>query len=992
VPAPATWVGPHSATYLCARQSSQEPDVQRCPGGLPHTTSGLRLLSPTLIVQPSAAALLERDRELARIEAAIARAREGAGATLIVEGPAGIGKSAVLNAARAAAEDDSATRVLRARGAELERDFAFGVVRQLFEPALREAGPEARAELLQGPAGLAARVLGLPGADGEAPAAAPDASFTILHGLYWLCANLAADGALVLAVDDAHWADTSSLRFLAFLLPRLQELPVALVVATRPEVEGEGAHLVSVLAADADADVVRLAPLTLTAVGRLIESGLGARPDRAFVEACHRATGGSPFLVRELIEALRVEGVEPGAQAAAQVEAAGARGARRWILLRMGRLPAPAVKLARALAVLESAELASAAALADLEPAAAAAAADALVASGILAPGTPLSFVHPLVRAGIYEELGGAERSLAHRRAAELLDGNPIEEERVAEHLLATQPAGDPWLARRLVEAARSAARRGAPESAAVLLRRALAEPAPPAERAQVLLELGIAEATAGQPIGEEHLEEALAHAGDDDGVRVGATLVLAHALGRAERSARAVAIVDRTAAQLRGNDEHVSAHLEVLALSAGMLNAGTAPALSDRLDAMRRRADDADAPREVLALAALRAVATNEPASVGIALARRAFAAGARPVPAPTDLPWFVQAAIALVWADALDEAQDRLDAGVAEARATGDCALFASSLALRAWLLQRRGDLQGAAGDARTVLDAADLPAPQLYRTVATAILVNSHLESGDVDAAEAALERFAENEPTRSQSGATLLLARGRVRAARRRMEAALADMLEAGRLALGTSAVAPGFLEWRSEAASVHAALGNRDAAVRLVREELALARAFGAERTLGVALRNAGAVIGGREGEELLREAVATLERAGVGLERARALVELGAHLRRANRRREARELLREGLDIAHRAGARPVADHAATELRATGAKPRRVPLTGVESLTASERRVAELAAQGLTNREIAQALFVTARTVEGHLTRTFQKLDLRSRDDLAGAL
>jgi DNA-binding CsgD family transcriptional regulator len=146
------------------------------------------------------------------------------------------------------------------------------------------------------------------------------------------------------------------------------------------------------------------------------------------------------------------------------------------------------------------------------------------------------------------------------------------------------------------------------------------------------------------------------------------------------------------------------------------------------------------------------------------------------------------------------------------------------------------------------------------------------------------------------------------------------------------------------------------------------------------------------VIGGREGEGLLREAVQTLERCGVALERARALTELGALLRRANRRSEARGLLREALDIAHHAGARPVADRAETELRATGAKPRRARLTGVEALTASERRVAELAAHGLTNREIAQALFVTARTVEGHLTRTFHKLDLRSRDDLPGAL
>jgi DNA-binding CsgD family transcriptional regulator len=953
-----------------------------------------RTLSPTLILQaPVAADLLERDGELARIERAIASARAGNGATVIVEGPAGIGKSAVLAAARARAEE-AGTRVLRARGAELERDFAFGVVRQLFEAALREATVDERAELLQGPAGVAASLLGLPGAlaGDEAPAATPDASFTVLHGLYWLCANLAADGALVLAVDDAHWADTSSLRFLAFLLPRLEELPVALVVATRPEVEGDGAHTLAVLAADADADVVRPAPLSVTAVGWLVESGLGARPDDAFVFACHRATAGSPFLVRELVEALRVEGVEPDASAAADVEAAGARGARRWILLRMGRLPEPATRLARALAVLERAELSSAAALAGLEPIDAAEAADALVAAGILEPGRPLTFVHPLVRAGIYEELAGAERSLAHRRAAELLDDNPIDEERVAEHLLATQPADDPWIAERLVEAARTAARRGAPESAAVLLRRALAEPAPQSKRAGLLLELGIAEATAGQPIGEEHLQDALEHAGDDDGVRVGATLLLAHALGRAERSADAVAVVDRTAATLRGRDERVLEHLEALALTAGMLDATTAPALADRIDAMRRRADDADAPREVLAVAALRAVETNEPADVGVALARRAFAAGPRPVPAPTDLPWFVQAAIALVWADALGEAQDRLDAGVAEARATGDCALFASSLAWRAWLALRHGDLQGAAGDARTVLDAADLPAPQLYRTVANAVLVSAHIESGDLNGAEAALARFGECEPTRTQSGATLLVARGRLHIARRRFDAGLADMLEAGRVALDTGAPTPGYLPWRAGAAHAHIALGDRDAAVRLVREELELARAFGAQRTLGVTLRCAGVVLGGAEGEELLRESVAALERAGVGLERARTLVDLGAHLRRANRRREARDLLREALDIAHRAGARPLADRAATELRATGAKPRRAPLTGVEALTASERRVAELAAKGMTNREIAQALFVTARTVEGHLTRTFQKLDLRSREDLGEVL
>jgi DNA-binding CsgD family transcriptional regulator len=154
----------------------------------------------------------------------------------------------------------------------------------------------------------------------------------------------------------------------------------------------------------------------------------------------------------------------------------------------------------------------------------------------------------------------------------------------------------------------------------------------------------------------------------------------------------------------------------------------------------------------------------------------------------------------------------------------------------------------------------------------------------------------------------------------------------------------------------------------------------------------VAKRAAGIVAGGERGELLLREAIDAFERGDARLERARALTDLGAMLRRRNRRTEGRELLREALDVAHRAGAKRLAEQARTELRATGARPRRVVLTGVDSLTASERRVGELASQGLTNREIAQTLFITARTVEGHLTSVFRKLRLGSRSELPTAL
>src|SRR6185437_11606913 len=237
--------------------------------------------------------LLERDEELARIAAAVRRARDGFGTLIVVEGPAGMGKTEVLRVARAAAEADG-LRVLRSRGAELERDFPFGVVRQLFEPALAEADAGERADVLQGPAALAAGALSLPG--GEAGAVGPEHGFAVLHGLYWLCANLAAARPLVLAVDDVHWADAPTLRYLAFLLARLEELPVAILAGARPEYDGPSADLVGALVTDPGAEHVRLAPLSAGAAARLLEDGLGVAPEAEFAQACREATGGVPLL------------------------------------------------------------------------------------------------------------------------------------------------------------------------------------------------------------------------------------------------------------------------------------------------------------------------------------------------------------------------------------------------------------------------------------------------------------------------------------------------------------------------------------------------------------------------------------------------------------------------------------------------------------------------------------------------------------------------
>ena len=237
-----------------------------------------------------------------------------------------------------------------------------------------------------------------------------------------------------------------------------------------------------------------------------------------------------------------------------------------------------------------------------------------------------------------------------------------------------------------------------------------------------------------------------------------------------------------------------------------------------------------------------------------------------------------------------------------------------------------------------------------------------------------------------------GAWLLAARGRLRLAELRPAAALDDLLAAGELLGRLRSLSPTIAPWRSDAALAQLALGAKAEARALAAEEVALAEAFGAPRALGVALRAAGLAEDGTRGIELLRQAVAVLEGSAARLEHARAMADLGAALRRAGHRAESREILRPALDLAHRCGALALTERTRTELIAAGGRPRRLVLSGLDSLTPSERRVAQLAAAGLPNHEIAQHLFITTRTVEGHLTHAYQKLDITSREQLPAAL
>ncbi len=928
-----------------------------------------------------AAPLLERDGELASIAAVLADAGRGEGRLLVVEGPAGIGKTRLLETARGLAADGGLV-VLHARAGELEGDYAFGVVRQLLEPVLAGAGADGREELLSGAAGLAAAVLG----DAPAGPAAGDPGHAALHGLYWLVVNLSERAPLLVAVDDLQWSDGPSLRFLHHLVRRLDGLPVAVVGCRRSGEEGTSPELLDALLLEAE--LVRPRALSGDAVEALVRGRLGDAAPAELCGACLESSRGNPFLLRELLWELADGGRDAGEIDPDGVRALGPARIATSVRLRLGRLGPDARALARALAVLgESAPLPVAAAMAGVEPDRAASLVDALTGLGVLAPGPPLGFTHPIVRTSLYRDIPAADREALHRRAAALLAGDP---EQAAVHLLATEPAGDPATAETLAAAGRAAQARGATESALAILRRALAEPPAPSVRARVTEDLALGAHLQGQPDALALLEEALALAPDPVArARVAASLALR--LRYAERdSARADAVLEDALRDDPG-DPVLREVIEATLLD----GFGGRGASGERRREARARVGAApdDEVRMLLAAVAADRVLSGGTASEAADLAGRALGDGELvDLCVAMSLAFAHMAAIVLIWAERYTAAERALEGTVRGFRARGALVPAYNAEVWRGMIRHRRGDLAAAEAHTRPSLEEPAVATWTIPLVVAAAVMAEVLLERGRPDEARAAVDAMdavghdADAAPTQH-----LRAARARVLAAEGRHREALAELDGCARVErdLGlTTGLCP--VAWRSQAALSHAALGEDTEARRLAAEEVDLARRFGAPGALGIALRAHALVHGGDEGT--LREAVAALAGSEARLEHARALIDLGAALRRDGRRTDARAVLAEGTDLANRCGATVLVERGREELRLAGARPRRLAQAGRDGLTPAELRVAEAAAAGGTNKEIAQALFVTRRTVEIHLSNAYRKLGIEGREDLAGAL
>jgi DNA-binding CsgD family transcriptional regulator len=936
--------------------------------------------------------LIERRSELATIRQLLGQVRAGAGAIALVEGSPGVGKTSLIAVATEIAREQGLA-VAKARGSELERDFAFGVVRQLYEPLLDDLPDAKRNEVFAGAAGLARRLV-----ESREPES-PDARLephAALHGLYWLTVNLAAVSPLVLAIDDLQWADPSSLRFVAYLANRIETLPLLAVVGTRTDESGAHTEVIDELSANPMTARLQPGPLSHDGVSQLVGRILGdAHP--AFSARCYDATKGNPLLLNELATTLAAAGVEPKAEHARRVDELAPGSVARWVARRLRRMPLAATSVARSLAVLgDRTDVATVAALADIDPAEAATGIGALQRSDIIETAA-LRFTHPVVRAAVYEQLPSLERARLHRAAARLLAAGLADDADVALHLRNAEPEGDAWSVEVLRRAAHQAYFDGAPEMAVGHLERALAEPPLPETRSQVLVELGRAKLADVHLIGFEHLRAAIVQA-PDNVARARLGLELGRALSAWLMFDEAVSVLQRAREEVGGEQSPLSAQLDGALFNARLPD----PSLRADwdveaiLDLFLHSERVSDPP--MLAALAVAGSTRVAPAARAVSIAERAFADEHFSfVEAPLEM---AMATFALVHADRLERALQIWDGVLRDGRSRGSPVTLGFAESMRALLFLRVGEVARAESLARyrlgVVTDRSGEQLTGVHISVLPFILLaltEALLERGELDEAARLLENHGFNGPLPDIFGLNHLLeARGRLRLAQNFVDEGIADVRECGRRLDADNFTNPAVVAWRATLAVALAAAGHRAEARELADAEVAAARLFEVPRELGMALRARGLVQGGSEGIESLREAVAVLEASPARLEHARALTDLGAALRREGRRQEAREPLRVGVELAQRCGATALTRRAHDELVAAGARPRRLIVSGIGALTASERRVADLAADGLTNREIAQALFVTEKTVEGHLGHTYLKLGVKSRSQLPDLL
>jgi DNA-binding CsgD family transcriptional regulator/tetratricopeptide (TPR) repeat protein len=927
---------------------------------------------------PERVRLIERDRELALLGDLDDRAVAGHSGFVRVLGEAGAGKSALVHAAMGMAEERG-LRVAFTSPGQLDSRSPYGAVRRHLHQPVAALSPDEHTRMLSGPARLAVRYLTEPDAVAMSQA-------DLLHSLSWLVEELAGLHPLLLVVDDAQWADEESLLFLGSVHETVHELPVLVLLAMREVGADERGAALASLVAQQTATEVRVAHLSLDGISTLLAS-LWGDPSEGVDAAVLELTGGNPFLVlalARLLESASPRSVElvRGSVPTSVVDAAVAR---------LAALGASERALATAVAVLEAGSLATTSELAGLDIDEASDAADRLRGAALFADTPTLRFRHALLRSAVYAATGVSRRDRLHRSAARLL---AQDFDAASAHALAASGTGDPWVVELLRRTAARALTTGAPQTAVALLRRAEAEPPDDRTLPSLLLELGLAEMRTTDPSCVTTLQRAselltdpadltrcvvaLAEAFNYAGLHEEAAVVLEKALGR---------LVD---ADLAGADRDLLLVVEAALVAAGLLIPARVGEARLRLAERTDLAGATDGERQLLLQQLASAAATNRPADEIRRLAARAMSDADRPE--VTDWVW---ARLVLAAVGDLDDVRRLTDEGFAQAASSGSVIGFVTATFVRGVAEYWGGDLTLAETHFRALLEqGAALDAGPLVPLLGRGNLAQTLAWQGHLDEAVELIAPFPEKLPaTYPVNGVvTLDFARADVRSMTGDHEGALRAAEHAGRLQQELDVDSPTWASWRPFAITPLRHLGRLDDARRMAAEQLVLCERSGVEHLVGEALRLVAEVADPCEGLPYFERSVSVLDRTGSRLQLARSRLAFGAALRRAGQRSHAQQHLELGRALAQACGARGLVDLAESELRACGARPRRLSRSGAEALTPSERRVAELAAAGLSNGDIARQLFVSLKTVETHLSRVYRKLSISGRAGLHGAL
>jgi len=927
--------------------------------------------------------LLEREAELAASVTALRAANTGDGSLLMFTGPLGIGKSALLRQLSALPEARDA-RFIRAAGVPMERDFELGIICQLFAPVVSGVPGDEESQWLADADHLVRELLP-EGADPMDPELWTSLQPTIPAKLQELLARLSRDQTVVIVVDDLHWADTPSLRLLVYLAKLVADLRMVIVVTVWEEWPHPDEWLLRELAALAGTRM-ELHGLSLAGTAAFVNRRFGRRGDPKFVHACQEVSAGNPLSLATALDGLIAKDAPPTASQAATVRALSPALLLDQRMFCLNAQPGPIRELAGAMAVLGGTEPGLLAELAGLGDCAHSEALRTLGKLGLLAAGTTAKLVDTAVERAVEEAMTAGVREQLHLAAAKLLHraGRPAEQ--VAAQLLSITSAQDSWTIGMFRAAAHAALLRGAPETAARYLSRALlGSSADGEDRARLLLELATAERGFDPVSSVRHISQAillLPSVSDRAAAAVGIPPGMISSNPMLPPMVRKTAEKLGKADELTGEDRDVALRLEARLRHIGGADAAQLSAAVARLRGFTPSPPmSTGGERELSAALVWAATVTRQLTSGEAAHLAHRILAGEPPSPE------HVHTAIAtlvpvLIAADSAVGLDSWLDAALDQARQRNSLVAQTLIHAEQSLLCVHNGRLAQAK---ILALRAYEETEPSWYKAIkaSSGALAVIALETRDVELAD----RILAARPVSDDLNLTvhLRMLRGFTASARGDLPAALNSFLDCGTQLQWAGWVNSSLYPWRVWAAHLHAELGDTGKALELANQEFEHASAWGAPAARGRALRARAALTEGLEGVLLLREAVDVLRESGDRLELSKALVHLGRRLRTAGEA-DADTWLREGSALAEAGGFSWATASGAEEFH--GPVPRLIP-SGLSALTKTEQTVVEFVVNGRSNQEIAAVMQVTRRTVEKHLTSAYRKLGVSGRGGLS---